>query len=370
MNCKILHIINGEFYSGAERVQDLLASNLINYGYEVYFACIKPKRFRTYSSYFSKNIFDFQMNSQFDLSVVLSITQFVKKNHISLIHTHTPRSALIGAFVSTITKIPFVHHLHSPTSNDTENSLRNYINSTIERFVIKKALKVIVVSNSLKKYAIKELKCNSDLVEVILNGVPIVPIDYSLSIQNKRIITIGIIALFRPRKGLEILLEAISLVVKRGYSIKLRAIGIFETEMYKSLITKLIDNLELNDHVEWVGFSDNINFELTKIDILVLPSLYGEGLPMVILEAMANGVPVIATNIEGIKDAIPTDNYGLVVDPGCPEMIAMKIIYLMTHHETWASIRKQAHKRQNETLSDVNMSIKLSKIYDRILINE
>ena len=64
---KILHIINGEFYSGAERVQDLIASRLPHLGYDILLACIKPGLFKEHCRCDINQVYEFPMRSKFDL---------------------------------------------------------------------------------------------------------------------------------------------------------------------------------------------------------------------------------------------------------------------------------------------------------------
>ncbi len=90
-------------------------------------------------------------------------------------------------------------------------------------------------------------------------------------------------ALFRPRKGLEILIEALAHLVSQGKQIRLHAIGEFETPEYEAEIMSLVHLHEVERYIEWVGFVDDITVEFSCMDLFILPSLYGEGLPMVVL---------------------------------------------------------------------------------------
>ena len=69
---------------------------------------------------------------------------------IRLLHTHTPRTALMGSLVSTVTSVPMVHHVHSPSERDTESGLRNFRNSLAEKLGLRAATRLIAVSGSLR----------------------------------------------------------------------------------------------------------------------------------------------------------------------------------------------------------------------------
>ncbi|MEW8340769.1 MAG: glycosyltransferase family 4 protein [Candidatus Thiodiazotropha taylori] len=358
---KVLHIINGEYYSGAERVQDLLSLNLERYGYEVLFACLKLDKFIDYCKTDKSKVFDFTMKNKYDFFRVKEISQFVTRRNIQIIHTHTPRSSVIGYPVSVLQKLPLVHHVHSPTIRDTEKIITNIINTKVENYVIDKATKVITVSNSLVNY-LSSYKKDMSNVSVIHNGVPSAPNNtYSIS-KNKKL-NIGSVALFRERKGLEILLSALKIIKSRGYEFLFHALGSFVSEEYKIKIKAVIQELGLEHNVVLHGFVKDIYIQLKDLDIFVLPSLYGEGLPMVVLEAMATGVPVVASNVEGVVEAIPDSTYGLLVEPNNAELLAESIIELLENSSMRNAISVAAYNRQISELSDSSMAYSVAELY-------
>ncbi len=108
-------------------------------------------------------------------------------------------------------------------------------------------------------------------------------------------------ALFRPRKGLEVLLEAMAILHKQGQPGKPAGRGgvrVVRGTRPKSPVAR--GNSAWTELVVWTGFQRDVNAQLREMDLFVLPSLFGEGLPMVVLEAMAAGVPVVATDVAGV----------------------------------------------------------------------
>lgn len=365
---QILHIINGEFYSGAERVQDLLALRLPDSGYELLFACIKPRIFPTCCQANKDRVHPFAMNSKFDLRQSFLISAFAKKHNCLLIHTHTPRTALIGALASILSGLPQVHHVHSPTASCTDNHWRNRINPFAERLAVMRSKKIIAVSDSIKQYLVSE-KIAGQRIIVVPNGVPTPgPLPKRLSPQGRW--TIGTVALFRPRKGIEILLEALALLKRRHVSFLFRAVGGFESAEYEHATKKRASDLGLTNEIDWCGFRHEINEELRSMDIFVLPSLAGEGTPMVILEAMAVGVPVVATQVEGIPEVIRNNEEGLLAPAGDTKRLTTALLKVITGEVEWQDIRKKAYQRQSLYYSDRRMATQVAKIYDRILAPE
>jgi len=369
MAANILHIINGEHYSGAERVQDLLANKLSVFGYNVYIGCIKPKNFLTYCQVDKEKIYSFPMHSKLDISIIFKIRTFIMEKNVAIIHTHTPRSILIGIIVSILTGIPLVHHLHSPTDKDTEKKRLNAINSIVEQICLLKTRHIFTVSHSLKTY-LTDKKINRNKISVIQNGVPILsPAMHSkqLKTDSDNQFRIGTIALFRPRKGLEVLMRALSHLKSKYQNIKLIVVGEFVTTDYERKIKKYSSELGIDHMINWRGFSEDVNTELEKMDLFVLPSLFGEGTPMVILEAMAAKTPIISTTVEGIPEIIRHKKDGLLSEPGNALSLYQMIAKIIDGNINTSALVDSAYKRQIKYFSDLCMAEGVAKIYSDII---
>ena len=103
------------------------------------------------------------------------------------------------------------------------------------------------------------------------------------------------------------------------------------------------------------------------MDLFVLPSLFGEGLPMVVLEAMSAGVPVVATRVEGTPEAIRDGVDGIIADPGDPADLARAIESIITGENDWSALRGNARQRQADTFSDHSMAAGVADVYARII---
>ena len=332
----VLHVINGEHYSGAERVQDLLAACLPEYGYAVEFACLKPDRFPEARQTASAPLFEFPMQHRFDLRPVWPLIRLIRRRKYRLLHAHTPRSALLASLAAKLTRTPLVYHVHSPTSRDSTRRYRNWFNDLNERFSLGGASRLITVSGSLRRHMCLQGYAE-ERIRVVPNGVP-----QSSHLRPDSLPeapwTIGTVALFRPRKGLEILLDCLSRLRELGHRVELRAVGPFETDEYQASIEARVRDLGLVDQIEWIGFTSDVGSELTKMDLFVLPSLFGEGLPMVMLEAMASGVPIVATRVEGVPEAIDDGVNGLLAQAGDPEDLAGCIRSILKGDLSWPSL--------------------------------
>ena len=362
---KVAHVINGEFYSGAERVQDLLGKCLPSFGYDVSFVCLKPGQFAESRSASVGPIYDLPMRSRLDLWKAKTLADLIKQEKFEIVHAHSPRNAMIGMGAAYLANVPFVYHVHSPTSRDSTHQFRNWVNQRIEQVSVTRAEKLVCVSNSLAAH-MKSLGVPESRLAVVHNGVPqVFDVPYrELPVGDW---TLGTVALFRPRKGLEVLLEAMAQLRERGHQVRLRAVGRFETPDYEQKIKSLVTQLGLAEAIDWVGFTNDVVSEFAKMDLFVLPSLFGEGLPMVVLEAMATGVPVVATDVEGVTEAIIDGESGIIAIPNDPNNLAQRIESILIGTVDWRAMRRNAMERHAESFSDMAMARGVASVYDEIL---
>lgn len=369
---RVLHVVNGEHFAGAERVQSHLGRCLPKYGVRADFACVKPGRFADAVDGAEAKwgvAHRLAMRNRFDLSVVKRITQTARSGSYDLLHAHTPRTAMITALVSRLTGLPWVYHVHSPAARDSSKRMVNSVNAWIERRSLGSCDHMITVSESLRDDCILA-GYHPTRVTVVHNGVPAICYDRSDTPKPGGRWVLGMVALMRPRKGLEVAIDALSRLRAVGHDVVLRCIGPFETEEYRREIDRQISQLKLGDRVEQVGFQSDVPLALSQLDAMLLPSLYGEGLPMVVLEAMAAGLPVVATAVEGTPEAIRNGVDGLLADPASATDLAFQIERFVTGKVDWNACAKSARARHAESFSDWAMSRGVASVYQKVLENQ
>jgi glycosyltransferase involved in cell wall biosynthesis len=364
---RVLHIINGEHYSGAERVQDLLAKQLPQFGYDVGFACVKPVRFPAARESYAP-LAELPMLGRFDFRVVGRLVRMIRDGDYALLHAHTPRTALVGRLAAKRAGVPLVYHVHSPAGQDSTRLFHNAFNSLVEWHTLRDADRLICVSPSLQRYMIAR-GFAADRIVCVPNGVP-TALTIADRIPPTGTWTLGTVALFRPRKGVEVLLEALAALRSWDVDVRLRAVGGFETLQYETAILGLADRLGVAEAIEWTGFTRNINAELAQIDLFVLPSLFGEGLPMVVLEAMAVGLPIVATRVEGVPEAVVHRETGLLVDPDSVSQLAYAIKSFVHGDLDYEAMSRAARERHAARFSDIAMARGVADVYRDLLVKK
>lgn len=361
---RVLHVINGEHYAGAERVQDLLALRLPDEGFEVGFVCLKPGRFGESRLAQSAPLYDAPMRGRADLRPARQIARLLRDEGYALVHTHTPRSALVGRAAAWLAGVPLVHHVHSQTTTEVGRRWSSRLNALTERLSLAGAAAVIAVSASAEEYAAGQ-RIARRIIRPVPNGIPTPPhiAERSPPVGTW---TLGTVALFRPRKGLEVLLEALALLRGRGLPVLLQAVGPFEQDTYRREVEQLARRLGVADHVEWTGFTRDVPAELARMDLFVFPSVLPEGMPMVVLEAMAAGTPIVASRVAGVTDVLGQGE-GVLVPPGDAAALAEAVARFLRGEEDYAGLRRRAQRRQAERFSDRSMAAGVAAVYREVL---
>ena len=258
-----------------------------------------------------------------------------------------------------------VHHIHSPTSRDSTRPWQDRLNALAERLALRRSAALIAVSASLGEYA-KRQGYAAERIAVIPNGVP-----HRRPVPSRNAKkgdwTLGVVALFRPRKGIEVLLRATAMLRAQGMSVRLRAVGDFETAEYRRQVVRLGEDLGLADAVDWVGFQRDVDSQLAQMDLFVLPSLFGEGLPMVLLEAMSAGLPIVSTRVEGIPEAVRDGREGLLAEPGDANELAAAIGRVVCGQVDWHTLRTACLERHAERFSEARMAADVAAVYRSVL---
>ena len=361
---KILHVVNGEHYAGAARVQDLLALALPKLGYEVSFACVLPDKFPERRKSQDSPLYEFPMKNRLDFEPARRIVQLVKDEGFSIIHSHTTRSAMIASAAARLAGVPYVHHVHCQMDTEVGQRLQSFVNKSIEKMACRTADQVIAVSGSIKRF-LQDNRFTRRPIGVVPNGVPQAALQKTPR-EDGQPWTIGMVALLRERKGLETLMHSLP-ELQRKHDVRLRIVGPFESEGYRNRMYDLSDSLGITSLIDWTGFASDVNSEICKMDVLVLPSVLPEGMPMVLLEAMAAGVPIIGSNVDGISDVIRHRQNGLLADPGDASSLTAQLGEMLVGNVDWHLMRYECQNEYAQKYSDSAMAVGVARIYDQLL---
>ncbi len=218
---------------------------------------------------------------------------------------------------------------------------------TRTRFAIRQSDKIICVADMLREKAVY-FGAEPEKIEVIPNGVDteifsILPAEIArkitgLDLDTKVVLFIGQLI---KRKGIHILLEAIPDVV---HSIKTSVLFVILGEgILKEQLRQRAKELRIENYVQILGAKENKELPpcINSADLICLPS-FSEGLPCVLIEALACGKPVVATRVGGVPEIIQNENLGILIPPGDVKELASAIITALKRDWDRKKIREYA----------------------------
>lgn len=291
------------------------------------------------------------------ISNVLKIIDIVKKEKIDIIHSHHRMTTLLAKIVSKFVKVKVIHTQH--LCIEDKFKLTNVALSNVP---------VIAVSNSAKNVLVKKSKLKPELITTIYNTIEVEcnnnEIDEQLiKLKQDSNFIIAQISRAIDYKGVYDYLNIAKEVSKIDSTIKFLFIG--DGVELNNMKQFVLEN-NLQDTAYLLGSKNNVIEYLKNIDLFLLCS-YIEGLPLSPIEAFSQGIPVIATNIDGTNEVVSNNNNGFLVEPRDIETFVEKILYLKNHNE---ELKKFGNNAKESYLNLFNQEIYIEKhiaIYDRVL---
>jgi glycosyltransferase involved in cell wall biosynthesis len=274
------------------------------------------------------------------LKTACKLFLILRKEKPDLIHTHGKGPGLYGRVISSFLNIPTIHTFHGFHYEDLKIFTR-YLHLAVENFLSLLTDQHIFVSTGEKNRSRILKFLDEDNSIVINNGVDYEYIE-SLSVTRNKALELsesedwrtnkilGTISRLSPEKGILTLVTAFSQSIKKIPDLRLLIIGGYPEEHkdYYLKVKNLIAKKKLSDCVRILGYRPDSVEILKCVDFYISSSL-SEGLPISMLEALASGIPIIATEIVGNKDVLCNSTFGVLTEPGSPESLHKGIIKMV-----------------------------------------
>jgi len=378
----VVHILNAEVFSGVEQFVIFLCRHHDKSRYRPHIIALHEGQFTQHARGLGFDVDIVPMRSRWDLRAVPKIRKICQRVNADIVHAHTIRCQLIGTLAVRKLGMPVLIHIHSPAIEECERTLKNRWNSFLEARLQLWTDRYVIVAESLRKYLVNKGIPNVKIA-TLLNAIDVQKVvELSQGMQpsvRERLNLdtgtklIGMLALFRHRKGAQDLLQAVKMLGKGPVPYKVVMVGGGEKlpggGNYLDVLKEMTTDLGLDPQVIYVGHQSNPQQWIAAMDMLVLPSRFGEGLPNVIQEAMALGVPVIATPVEGTAEVLEDGITGLLPPPENPVALAEAIKSLLLDPEKGGAMAAEAGKVVRERFDAPVYAQGMMRIYDDILQN-
>ncbi|CCY84167.1 glycosyltransferase family 4 protein [Clostridium sp. M62/1] len=315
--------------------------------------CIIP-----YCDYYHDIPFSRQPFHLDNIKAYYRLKKVIEDNHFDIIHCHTP----VGGAITRLIKknmpdlnaklIYTAHGFHFFKGAKLTNWIIYY---PIEKWLAQYT-DILITINQEDYERAKSFKCGELR---LVNGIGIKFPEYGLSnaeIEEKRE------QLSLEKKDI-VLVSVGELIQRKNHALVIKALGQLKKPHIKYLIcgngrlekklTELIEKNGLRKQVYLLGFRNDINAICQVSDIFLFPSLQ-EGLPVALMEAMANKMPVIATDIRGNHDLIQNNEGGILISPNSTEDMKNAILYLTANSHLWPKMgEKNFQAVQNYALDKI-----------------
>jgi glycosyltransferase involved in cell wall biosynthesis len=362
---KIIFYSNTISIGGAEKYLEILALHLNSENFNVKFAIPKSKGTEDFVNELKSKGIQVDFIKRFN---ILNILLYFRKNEPDYIHFNLPYPtecviAILAGIIHAKSKIFLTEHLVLP-----KYKLRPFV-KLIKKFIYAKIDKSITVSNTNKKVLIENFNLPENKIKVIYNCVDIEYImNYNKEVVrdlknkfeiNDSAIVFGTVGRLDKQKGHQYLIDASKNVIEKVPNSLFLFLGM--GKFRNQLIQKIKDN-NMTEYFRLVGYQENLPEILALIDVFVLPSI-SEGLPFSVLEAMAAGKPVIATNVGGTPEIITNNVNGILVEPKDSDALSKALILFATDARKKKYIAEMGHKRILENFSLEKMISATEEIY-------
>jgi len=384
-NKNILHLIESLNMGGAQKIIYQLASTVSEDGYNHSICSLLQSG--PYEKIMRDEGIDLTvLNSKrrsiilfplfvYDLFFLLKgLVNIVKKKQIDVLHAHLPDSSLIAIVIGWLTNTPVVLTVHNNFSLPSKRKapLRDAVRTFVTNTIFKRADYIIAVGNDIRDSLFKVLG-NKVAIKTVYNGV-----DYlryanpekldslqfrqSLSVSDDARL-VSMIGRLEKQKGHVYLIDAVAQLKEKYPDVVFLLVG--DGELKEQLVEQA-QRLKIADNILFLGNRDDVPAVLGVSDLFVLPSIY-EGIPLVILEAMAAGLPVVATNIAGTRELIKPGVDGVLAETENSEDIARAIDSVLSDVERSRRMSVLAQTKVKERFTLQQMVSGTEDIYREVL---
>ena len=346
---RLLHIVDGLKAGGAELlithiIKALGTKHYKHYAY--YYADDGPvrKRLEAYGIPVYKGKCRASIKQPIRFSATLfdqmqELISLIRRKHIQVIQSHMGPANQLAVAVGKLSGIPVLPTVHTPAAFADKRSrwdVRVYFKKAVNHFVYRAADRVLVVSQEIKEIIQQRFGLKDDKLLLLKNGIVCDDCtsessgfqkEFPNSADKLKLVSAGRLV---PLKSFDILLQAIAVVINQGLNDLLLLIAGEGEERIR--LERLIQELRLGDCVKLLGLRHDVLGLMKASDIFVMPSRY-EGVSLAMIEAMACGLPIIASDARGLKDCITDEQNGLLFPVDDYKALAERILRLANDKE-------------------------------------
>ena len=325
---RVLYLIDSLAPGGAERSLVDMAPGLLDGGIDLEVAVLHDRPGLA-AELRSHGVHVHVVSGSNRSSWLAGTVRLIRGRHPDLVHTTLFESDVIGRVGATLTRVPVVSTLantpygHEHAAESGVDPIRLRAAQAVDMVTGRVVRRFHAVSRSTAEACVAKLRIDPTKIDVVPRGRDISRFGIRTPDRRRAVRTrlgvdsdekvLLVVARQEPQKGIEVLIRAVPELRKLQPQVRVLVAG--REGRATAGLRALISATGTDGVVDFLGERDDIPDLLATADVFVLPS-YREGLPGAVLEAMAMGVPIVASDLPNVRDAVPTDEYALLVPSG------------------------------------------------------
>ncbi len=265
-----------------------------------------------------------------DLIALFRLASLLRREKVQLVHTHSSKAGILGRWAARMAGVPVVvHTIHGWGFHPRQAAPVRWLYQALERLCAPKTDRLVAVSDENRRYGLSNSIGVAGQYQVIHSGIE--PMDFKVSAARVRTIrrkmgvgkrpVVLVLSNFKNQKAPFEVVEVVARLKARAPNAILVWAG---DGPLRPAVEREIARRGLEGSFKILGWATDISALLAASDCLLLTSLY-EGLPRVVLQAMAAGKPVVATRVSGTPEAVTQGVTGFLREPGDAEGMAQDL---------------------------------------------
>lgn len=293
-----------------------------------------------------------------DLAAALEALTLIRRIRPHLLHAHSSKAGVIGRVAARVAGVKSVFTAHGWAFTEGVHPTRKHLALGLERVAARLGDAVICVSYQDLDLALRYRVVKRERALVVWNGVPDTVERAHPGLEPPRLV---MVARFSPQKDHELLLRSLAGLQDLSWTLDLLGDGPLLPRM-----KALARELGLENRVRFWGRRLDVATVLAEAQVFVLTSRW-EGLPLTILEAMRAGLPVVASDVGGVREAVVDGLTGFLVPRGDVSHLRERLGVLLTDPKLRVQMGMAARKRYEEHFTAERMVEAVWEVYTRLL---
>jgi len=369
---RVLYVVENTSFGGGERGFGQLSTAINRNRFQPLIAAHPGGQLEDIAQNRGVKFFPLDMNRKFNLKTLSAISKIINEYKIDIVHSMGARADFFTRIAArNILSAKVICTIAMFVEGFDVNALRKALYKFADRYSSRFVSHYIAVSKALKQRLIQERKIAEEKIAVIYNGVELDrynPDRFNSNGFRKSLVIdddckiVGSIGRLVYQKGFRYLIEAAKILHQKEDKLKIVIVG---DGPEKKKLKRMAQTAGILDKCVFAGQRFDIPQILSEFDIFALPSVL-EGFPRVVIEAMAMGKPIVATDIDGVREELTHNRTGIIVPPRNPVALAEGIACLINDRRLADQFGSEARKDAGLRFDLKQTVSNVEKLYESI----